>query len=253
MMRLVVEQGKLAGYGFDLKRSTIVLGRGRDCDIVLDEHKVSRQHARLQQVPQGWVLTDLGSTNGTQVNGRPLMPHEPHVLKAGDRVSLGDCVLALRPTEAVSDIAGPSKSRPKGKPHPALLIGGAILIAVVVVGVVVGLVVLLQGKAEETAPGATNPLDVLDEVLEIPTSLEGITTALPIPTQLEELATGMPIPTSIEEMATSLPVPTELQELVTSIPELPELPLLPPGTPPPLLDASLSGAPAQSSSHGAGP
>ncbi|NIV39978.1 MAG: FHA domain-containing protein, partial [Anaerolineae bacterium] len=47
MMRLVVEQGKLAGHGYDLTRSVIVIGRGQDCDIILDEHQVSRQHARL--------------------------------------------------------------------------------------------------------------------------------------------------------------------------------------------------------------
>ena len=76
-MRLVVEQGKLAGHGYDLTRSAIVIGRGRECDIILDEQQVSRQHARLQQTAQGWMLVDLGSTNGTQVNGQPLAAHTP--------------------------------------------------------------------------------------------------------------------------------------------------------------------------------
>lgn len=255
MMRLVVEQGKLAGHGFDLERSVIVIGRGADCDIVLDEHQVSRQHARLLQTPQGWMLTDLGSTNGTQVNGQPLRPHEPVTLQPGDRVSLGACVLALRAPAAVPEIAGPQESRPGKRPGPALMIVGAIFIAVLLVGIVAGLVVLLQDKEEEAAPGGGSPLEGLDEVIEIPTLIEGITTALPIPTQLEELATAMPIPTDLEEAATSLPVPTQLQELVTALPELPELPelpMLPPATPPPLVGAALSGAPAQAISQGAG-
>ena len=252
MMRLVVEEGNLAGHGFDLKRPAIVIGRGRDCDIILNEHQVSRQHARLQQTPQGWTLTDLGSTNGTQVNGRRLTPHEPHALRPGDRVSLGACQLSLRSPEAAPSTARPPASRPGGKPRPALLIGGALLIAVVLVGVVVAVVVLLQDKEEVTAPDGPGGLDQLDELIEIPTSLEGITTALPIPTQLEDLVTEMPIPTDFEEMGTSLPIPSELQELVTAIPTLPKLPMLPPGTPSPLLGASLPGAPAQASNKGAG-
>ena len=251
MMRLVVEKGNLSGHGFDLRRSTIVIGRGRDCDIILNEQQVSRQHARLQKTPQGWMLTDLGSTNGTQVNGRPLMPHEPHALQAGDRVSLGACILNLRSLEAAPAAASPPLSRPSGKRRPALLVAGALLIAVVLVGAVVAVVVLLQDKEEATAPDGPGALDQLDEVIGIPTSLEGITAALPIPTQLEELVTQMPIPTDFEEMATSLPIPTGLQELVTAIPELPELPMLPPGTPPPVLGASRSDIPAQASSEGA--
>lgn len=232
MMRLVVEQGKLAGYGYDLERSVVVIGRGQDCDIILDEHQVSRQHARLQQTPDGWTLVDLGSTNGTQVNGQQLKAHAPYTLQPGDRVALGTAVLALQAPAASGP--EPQEGPPSRKPHTALLIAGAVLIAVVLVGVVVGLVLLLQGSKEETAPGGLDPLDQVEELLPVPTLIEGIATALPIPTQLEELATSLPIPTDLEDMKTSLPVPTQIQDLVTRLPiEPPKLPMQALATPPP--------------------
>ncbi len=231
-MRLVVEQGKLAGHAFDLERPVITIGRGRDCDIILDEHQVSRQHARLQQTPQGWMLLDLGSTNGTRVNGRPLTAHEPYALQPGDQISLGACVLVMTPP-----VTAPPVLESASRGRPVLLIAAAILISVVLVGVAVGLVLLLQEKDVETAPASTSPLDSIDDVLEIPTLIEGIGTAIPIPTELEELATEMPVPTDLQELATSLPVPTQLQELVTALPELPEYPALPPETPAPLFAA----------------
>ena len=238
MMRLVVEQGRLAGHGYDLARSDIVIGRGQDCDIILDEHQVSRQHARLHQTPQGWTLVDLGSTNGTLVNGQPLKAHTPYALQPGDQVGLGTAVLSLQqPAMSQSAAMGQplaGEGPPGRKPHPALLIAGAVLIAVVLVGVVVGLVLLLRDTGEETAPGGLDPLDQVEEMVPIPTLIEGITTALPVPTELEELATSLPIPTDLEEMKTSLPVPTQLQDLVTRLPiEPPKLPMQTLATPSP--------------------
>ncbi len=232
MMRLVVEQGKLAGHGYDLTRSVIVIGRGQDCDIILNEHQVSRQHARLQHTAQGWTLVDLGSTNGTQVNGQPLQAHAPYVLQPGDRVALGTAVVSLQ--QPVASEPAPQKAAPGKKPQPAMLIAGAVLIAVVLVGIIVILVLTLQGSEEDTAPAGLDPLEQIEEVLPIPTLIEGIGTALPIPTQLEEIVTSIPIPTDLEDMKTSLPVPTQIQDLVTRLPiDLPELPMQTLATPPP--------------------
>ena len=232
MMRLVVEQGKLAGHGYDLTRSVIVIGRGQDCDIILDEHQVSRRHARLEHTAQGWNLVDLGSTNGTRVNGQPLEPHAPYPLQPGDRVALGIAVMALQ--QPVAGEPAPQEGAPGRKRNPALLIAGAILITVVLVGIVVVLVLALQGTEEETAPGGLDPLEQVEELLPLPTLIEGIATELPIPTQLEELATSLPIPTDLEDLTTSLPVPTEVQDLVTRLPiELPKLPMQTLATPSP--------------------
>ena len=249
MMKLVVEQGKLAGHGYDLERPVIVIGRGQDCDIILDEHQVSRQHARLEQTPQGWTLVDLGSTNGTQVNGQPLKAHTPYSLQPGDQMAFGTAVLALQ--QPVAGAPEPQESRQRGKPHPALLIVGAALIAVVLVGIVVVLVLSLQSKDDNTAPGGLDPLDQVEGLPPIPTLIEGITTALPIPTELENIATALPIPTDLEDMKTSLPVPTQLQDLVTSLPiEPPKLPMQSLATPPPPARASHSSVPVYASSQG---
>ena len=63
------------------------LGRSRGCDVVLNDNNVSRQHAEIRPRGGSWVYTDLGSTNGSSVNGRPVQG--PEVLKPGDEVSLG--------------------------------------------------------------------------------------------------------------------------------------------------------------------
>ncbi|HEV3318387.1 MAG TPA: DUF3662 and FHA domain-containing protein [Solirubrobacteraceae bacterium] len=64
-----------------------VVGRSRDCDIVLDDTGVSRRHAELRPDGGGWTVADLGSTNGVRVNGREI--RGPHPLRAGDRLELG--------------------------------------------------------------------------------------------------------------------------------------------------------------------
>jgi hypothetical protein len=65
-----------------------LIGRSRDCDIVLDDTNVSRRHAEISPSGgQGWLIKDLGSTNGVRVNGRTV--DGPHPLEGGDRVELG--------------------------------------------------------------------------------------------------------------------------------------------------------------------
>jgi hypothetical protein len=64
-----------------------VLGRSRECDIVLDDSNVSRRHAEILPSGPSWLIKDLGSTNGVRVNGRTV--DGPHPLEDGDRVELG--------------------------------------------------------------------------------------------------------------------------------------------------------------------
>jgi hypothetical protein len=68
-----------------------VLGRSRDCDIVVGDANVSRHHAEIRPAGDGWTIADLGSTNGVLVNGRRATGAVP--LAAGDEVELGTSTL----------------------------------------------------------------------------------------------------------------------------------------------------------------
>ena len=72
-----------------LLTGTTTIGRDDDNDIVLAEATLSRCHAVLLAVPQGIVLIDLDSTNGTFVNDRLIPPDTPVPIADGDRIALG--------------------------------------------------------------------------------------------------------------------------------------------------------------------
>jgi hypothetical protein len=69
------------------------IGRGRQSDIVLNDPNVSRQHAEIRPRGGSWVITDLGSTNGSQLNGRRLDGSE--VLRPGDEIELGASLMTF--------------------------------------------------------------------------------------------------------------------------------------------------------------
>ena len=72
------------------------IGRSRDCDVVLDDTGISRHHAQIRPGRDGWVVEDLGSTNGVLLNGAVVRGQQP--LHPGDRVELGS-------TEIVFELA----------------------------------------------------------------------------------------------------------------------------------------------------
>jgi FHA domain-containing protein/uncharacterized protein DUF1707 len=76
-----------------LPERKVTLGRSRDCDCVLADPSVSRRHADLRREGGRWLLRDLGSRNGTRVNGVRLLD-EAEVCP-GDRVSFGDARFRL--------------------------------------------------------------------------------------------------------------------------------------------------------------
>ena len=78
---------RVAGRAELLGSGGAVLGRSRDCDIVLEDPNVSRRHAEVRPSGGSWIVNDLGSTNGVKVNGRRV--HGPQSLKPGDVIELG--------------------------------------------------------------------------------------------------------------------------------------------------------------------
>jgi two-component system, cell cycle response regulator len=77
------------GARYPLTDSPVVLGRGSDCDIRINDHSVSRRHARLQPGADGYYAVDLQSTNGTFVND---VPASICKLKDGDYLRVGNCI-----------------------------------------------------------------------------------------------------------------------------------------------------------------
>ncbi|MEW6566612.1 MAG: FHA domain-containing protein [Chloroflexota bacterium] len=115
--RLIVRTGPNPGMLFDLMKDVTVLGRDVANDIVLSDSEISRQHARLSRTPGGYLLEDLGSTNGTFVNGERLVA--PRVLNHGDVIGLGENVtLSFESTlpEAAATVMGPAA---RGAARPA--------------------------------------------------------------------------------------------------------------------------------------
>jgi putative peptide zinc metalloprotease protein len=89
------------------------VGRGADNDIVIDDDSISRRHARIVRTPDGFRVEDLGSLNGTRVDGLPA----PATVRDGSRIEVGDVALSFvqpRPT------AVGSKTRVRGTEHTRL-------------------------------------------------------------------------------------------------------------------------------------
>jgi small-conductance mechanosensitive channel len=92
--RLFVTEGVERGRSLDLGGEPMTVGRSRHCTVVLTEPNASKEHLRIAWEDGSWVLTDLGSSFGTKVNGRPA---ERAVLSPFDRISIGDTVMIFEP------------------------------------------------------------------------------------------------------------------------------------------------------------
>lgn len=94
---LIAYEGDLEGRRWVLDQERSTMGRASDCDIVLPKRQVSRYHAQIERIEfedgenRGYVLHDLGSKNGTYVNGKQVHG-EPHPLKDGDEIQIALCI-----------------------------------------------------------------------------------------------------------------------------------------------------------------
>jgi len=85
-MLILQRGGDEAGRRWPLDRQSLTIGRADDCDIVLPDRLVSRHHARVYWLDGHYFVEDLGSKNGTHVNGQEI--HEPHQLADGDEIQI---------------------------------------------------------------------------------------------------------------------------------------------------------------------
>lgn len=81
-------------HAFPLDSNLVTIGRGLNNDIVLEDPRISRQHAQIRFKSRRFLIADQGSTNGTYVNGTPVTTEQ--VLRSGDIVSLGGLELVFQ-------------------------------------------------------------------------------------------------------------------------------------------------------------
>ena len=91
--QFVMRSGPTPGATYSLEGDQIVIGRDSSNGVVINDSEISRKHSRLTFQGGKYVLEDLGSTNGTFVNGQRLAG--PVVLKSGDVVSLGEQIVLM--------------------------------------------------------------------------------------------------------------------------------------------------------------
>lgn len=88
---LYIREGELAGQSYTVEREPFVIGRGNTCDLTLPERQVSRHHIEIARGDGGYILRDLGSKNGTHLNGQPVSGTAD--LRDGDEIQIA---LAVR-------------------------------------------------------------------------------------------------------------------------------------------------------------
>ncbi len=118
--QLVMRSGPTPGKVYELSKSEIFIGRDVTNDIVINDAEVSRKHARLTFQAGGYVIEDLGSTNGTFVGGQRLMG--PHALRLNELVMFGEHVgvyLEQVPFDPDATVMAGSGQREKPAARPA--------------------------------------------------------------------------------------------------------------------------------------
>jgi eukaryotic-like serine/threonine-protein kinase len=94
---LLIQQAGQKDYTQTLEKEVVVIGRSKECDIVLDAPGISRQHARLERTSAGWQICDLGSSNGTWVKESRLLSNIPELWEPGSIARIGPCYIRWQP------------------------------------------------------------------------------------------------------------------------------------------------------------
>lgn len=92
MLTLILKEGANP-VTFNLSDDVITIGRSKENNIVLKNIKSSRRHARIERIGATYQITDLGSGNGTKLNGSKI---DFQTLKKGDEIKIGDAIISLK-------------------------------------------------------------------------------------------------------------------------------------------------------------
>jgi len=100
---LIIQEGEKAGQRWTIREDMLVVGRGGECDLVLPERQVAREHIRIFRQNDGYYLEDLDSKNGTWVNGKQVKATTVP-LRDGDEIQIA---LAVKMTFVGSEATAP--------------------------------------------------------------------------------------------------------------------------------------------------
>ena len=214
---LTVSRGPGAGGRFDIGGAAVTIGRQAQCDVQVKDTWVSRRHARIAWTGTEYIVEDLGSTNGTFVNGERVAG--PRALKSGDLLRLGDQVelgfemrmsAPLHEEPALPGVA-PSPVRSARPPRPAepvpaqqesflrrksTRVWGLALLGVVLILIAGGVVYYLLSGNRQPVADTPDEQPVLPQPTLTPTAIPP--TPTPTSTPVPPTATPMPEPLVIK-------------------------------------------------------
>ena len=156
---LALTAGPRYGEELPIPKPVVVVGRAAASDVVIDDDSVSAQHARLEWDMGAWRITDLGSTNGTAVEGTKLAPNIPTPLPYGATVRVGGVKLQVRevaqadPERARAGYVAPQKPATLREEKPGFRFPVWLAILLVVLLVVIGYVVFQTLAAPRVGVG----------------------------------------------------------------------------------------------------
>ncbi len=124
MARLIVIRGVDEGKQFELTAAAVTVGRHSANAVPLHDTQVSRRHLEVRAAPHGYELIDLGSGNGTLLNGQPVRTAP---LRSGDTITLGQTMLMFTAGRAEADLANDLTERVKLQARPEQDLASAIV------------------------------------------------------------------------------------------------------------------------------
>jgi predicted component of type VI protein secretion system len=117
VVKVVVHPGQGSSFTTDLHGELMIVGRSSDADLQVDDKYLSRKHAKLIHRDGGWWIEDLGSRNGTRLNGN--FVEEPTQLRPGDELRLCQSTILFDADEA--RIEPPVTASDHHEPHTRFL------------------------------------------------------------------------------------------------------------------------------------
>jgi pSer/pThr/pTyr-binding forkhead associated (FHA) protein len=113
MPKLTLLLGRRTMQVYDFKQESIVIGREDGADVLIDNPSVSRRHAEIRLGEQGWVVEDLGSSNGTFIRGAKI--NGPQTIGLGDEIGFGKFSIVFGKTLGEGEHAAPTQAATKAR------------------------------------------------------------------------------------------------------------------------------------------